>query len=533
MPVQSPTVASMMQATLRKRRDEVGILTEDGRSITYAELQERVWRLSNTLHEHMGLRKGDAVGVLADNCVEYIELDFACSLLGLVKVPLYVRNAPKEHLYFIGDAGISALFAEGPLLGPLHEAFDDGLGPLTNGVVSWGDAAEVPGTEGYEDLLAAASSSTPDFPEVLPSDRYQVRYTAGTTGRAKGAATDHRGMLVASNGNVVFHGQETAVGPSDVIAHVLPFSHASAFNIAGHSQVGAKHLPMRKWDPERFLRLVEEHRVSIALLVPSMIGMLVESADEVARGDVSSLQTAAYGGSPMTEAVLDRALTAFGPIFTQGYGSTETPSLIAWLTKQEHLEGRDSGLLNSCGTAGPWADLQVLDEDGSVCKPGEIGELCIRTASALTEYINQPEATEEAMRGGWYHSGDMTVMDEQGYIFLKDRKHDVIISGGFNVYPAEVENAIMHHPAVVECVVVGSQDDRLGETVSAVVRLREGQHLDLETLQEHCLEHLGSYKKPRRLVVSPDPLPKSEVGKLLRRAVRDWFDEPQTTSADR
>lgn len=524
MTVQTPTVASMMRAVLRKRRDEVGILTEDGREITYAQLQDRVWRLCNTLQGHMGLRKGDAVGVLADNCAEYIELDFACSLLGLVKVPLYVRNGPKEHLHFIDDAGISALFAEGPLLGPLHEELG-GWDGLPHGVVNWG-AREVdaPGTESYEDLLAVASSSTPDLPEILPSDRYQVRYTSGTTGRPKGAATDHRGMLVATNGNVVFHGQEAAVGPRDVIAHVLPFSHASAFNIAGHSHVGAKHLPMRRWDPERYLDLVEEHRVSISLLVPSMIGMLVEASDEVERRDVSSLQTIAYGGSPITESVLDKALEIFGPVFTQGYGSTETPSLIAWLTKREHVEGREEGLLSSCGTAGPWAELQVMDEHDQPRAPGEIGELCIRTGSALTEYINQPEATAQAMRNGWYHSGDMAVMDERGYIFLKDRKHDMIISGGFNIYPAEVENAISHHPAVVECLVVGSEDERLGEAVSAVVRVRGGHDLTLEELQDHCMQHLGSYKKPRRLIVTQDPLPKSEVGKLLRRSVRDWFD---------
>jgi acyl-CoA synthetase (AMP-forming)/AMP-acid ligase II len=519
---QTATMAALVSSALKRYHDAPAIITEDGRVETYAQLRERVWRLGHVLTSGLGLAKGARVGVLADNCPEYIELDFACALVGLVKVPLYVRNAPAEHVDMIEDADVDIVFLEPRFAAPLAEALN-GVRELRGGLVAFArdDAPQVDGVADYEALLAQATPTAPDHRLVSPEDPYHIRYTGGTTGRPKGALTDHGGMLTACLGNLSFHGLEAAVGPRDVFAHVMGFSHVDAYMIAGHTWAGATHLPVTKFDPERFLALTAQHRVSISMMAPAMIAMLLSDPSWVRNHDVSSLATISYGGSPIPESVLAPALEAFGPIFAQAYGSTEAPSLIVQLPKRDHL--RDPALLRSCGFAMPWVDVQILDEHDEICAPGDIGEVGIRSRSVLVEYIRQPDATAAAKANGWFHSGDIGRMDEDGYIYLLDRKSDVIISGGYNIYPAEVENALSAHPDIVECAVMGTPHDRWGETVSAVIRLREGASMTLLDAQVACEQALGSYKKPRRIKVGHDPLPRSEHGKLLRRAMRDQF----------
>jgi len=216
-------------------------------------------------------------------------------------------------------------------------------------------------------------------------------------------------------------------------------------------------------------------------------------------------------------------------VMTQGYGSTETPSLIVWLPKRDHDPASER--IRSCGYAAPWIDVEIKNDGGDVLPRGEVGEVCIKTPSALLEYINLPDATAEALRDGWYHSGDIGLMDEAGYIFLQDRKKDMIISGGFNIYPAEVENAIMSHPDVVECAVVGTPDPKWGQAVSALIRLRPGDKLTVEQVQEHCKQRIGSYKKPVVIKFTEEEMPMSNAGKILRREVREMFaatDTPNT-----
>ena len=375
------------------------------------------------------------------------------------------------------------------------------------------------------------ASTRETYVDVQPDDYYHIRYTSGTTGQPKGAVTDHGGMVWASIGNVMFHSLECPIGPDDVVGHVMPFSHASAYNLAGHSWVGATHLPISKWDPDRYLHHAEHDRTSISMMAPTMIAMMVDETDSLGKTDTSSLRTISYGGAPIAESVLEKALGAFGSIFTQGYGCSETPSMVTWLEKRDHILG--SPKLQSCGLPAYWTDVDVFRPDGERCEPDEIGEIWIRCPSVLREYIHRPDATAEATELGWYHSGDMALRDDDGYFFLKDRKNDMIISGGYNIYPAEVENALMSHPAVIECAVVPTPDEQWGELVSAIVRLRPGEAATAEELQEHCTNTLGSYKKPRRLVFADEPLPKSAVDKMLRRAARQqYFPEPDDESTE-
>ena len=519
--ITDPTVASLIRATFRRYSSKTAIKTESGDEISFSQLQDRVRRLVNVLTDGLGLKLGDRVAVLADNRAEYIELDYACALAGLVKVPLYMRNAAREHLHFVVDSDAIALVAEPHTLGPLLDAMDGDWGPLDGRVLSLDEPpADVPGVESYESLVAAASPRETVI-EVGPEDYYQIRYTSGTTGQPKGAATDHRGMLAATLGNVTFHSLECAVGPDDVVGHVMPFSHASAFNLAGHSWMGTTHLPIARWDPDRYMRHVQDDGVSISMMAPTMIAMMVNESETVGTVDTSNLRTISYGGAPIAESVLEGALASFGSIFTQGYGSTETPSMVVYLEKRDHVLGSER--LQSCGLPCSWADVDVFRPDATVCDPGEIGEIWTRSPSALREYVNNPEATAAATEHGWYHSGDMALRDDEGYFFLKDRKNDMIISGGFNIYPAEVENALMSHPAVIECAVVPTPDDQWGEVVSAVVRFRTGMQASAEDLEAHCTESIGSYKRPRRIVFADEPLPKSAVDKMLRRIAREQY----------
>lgn len=518
------TVAAMVAGALRRRPQADAIITEEGRVVSFAELRDRVWRLATALTGGVGLVQGDRVAVLSNNCPEYIEIDFACALTGLVKVPLYVRNSPSEHANMLHDSGAAIVIAEPRFIDPLAEILG-GVSGLQHGIVALAGEGRVENTadvRDYEALIADSRATPPDHTLITATDPYQIRYTGGTSGLPKGALADHGAMLTACLGNLAVHSFQGAVGPGDVVGHAMGFSHTDAFMMSAYSWAGASHLTMRKFDPERFLALTERHRISISMMAPAMVSMMMTDPAWADRYDTSSLRSVTYGGSLMPVPVLQPALERFGPIFAQVYGMTEAPSLITILPQRDH-DVDDPEILRSCGFAMPWVDLQILDENDELLPVGETGEVGVRGRNVMTEYVNRPDATREALANGWYHSGDLGYMDERGYIYLLDRKTDLIISGGYNVYPAEVENALMSHQDVLEVAVVGSEHERWGETVSAIVTVKPGAQVTLSELQEECVKHIGSYKKPRRARITEDPLPRSEFGKVLRRDLRKQF----------
>ena len=507
------TVAALVNKACRIHRFRDAILEEDGRRTTYAQLEARAWRLANALTA-LGLTKGARVAVLSANCREYIEIDFAMARAGIVKVPLYAKNSAREHLYFLQDSGAKAIIGEAALLSEIDTAF----GVASIPTIAFGD--RVPQNFLDYEVLIQQAQDRPFNAGVTPSDPYQIRYTGGTTGVSKGALMSNAAMVVATMGNVFCNGFENAIQAGDVFAHIPPLSHVSGFNIAGASYVGVTHLPIRKWDPDHLLGLVARHRIGLMMLIPTMVTALVRETHRLTGNDLTSLKTITYGGEPMPPATLEKALSHFGPIFTNVYGSTEAPSLVAWLPKKDHIGDNCKALLGSCGFAAPWLEMQFQNETGAPLDAEETGELCIQGPMLFEGYVNKPEQTLAAFRNDWYLSGDIGYMDEQGYIYLKDRKSDMIISGGFNIYPAEVEAALSRFPGVVECVVVGLPDPVWGEAVTAVIRLETDLSVDTNTLKAHCEKLLTRYKIPKRFLFRQTPLPKSEVGKLLRRAVK-------------
>ncbi|WP_162260314.1 class I adenylate-forming enzyme family protein [Nocardioides sp. Root190] len=512
------TVAELVDRACRRHRDRVAVMTEAGEKRTYGELSDRSWRLVNALNG-LGYEKGARVGILAANCPEYIEVEFACGRGGFVKVPLYVRNTPAEHCYFLADADVDVLIGEASLLdGIAARLEEEGVAkrPRLIAIDAPGDAEALE----YEELLIRASSQS-SRPHLLPTDPFQIRYTSGTTGRPKGAVSSHQAMVVASLGNVVHNSWEDPVLPGDVLMHVIPFSHVSTFNIIGHSLYGVTHLPFKKWDPDHFLNAVQEQHVANVLLMPTQVNMLMTQASALSTADASSLKTLVYGGEPMAAGVLDAALDRFGPVLTQGYGSTEAPSLIIGLPKSAHVGHVAKARGPACGWAMPWVETAILDLEGQPVARGETGELVVRGPFLLDGYLNNPAATANVLRDGWYHTGDIGRMDEDDCVILADRSGDMIISGGYNIYPAEVEAAILTHPDVLECVVFGAPDPTWGESVRAVVRLSDGAVLTTRALSEHSAGELARFKFPKNIFVTSDAFPKTDAGKTLRRALRD------------
>lgn len=498
--------------------NRIAVKTASGPTATYRDLDLRSRRLVNAL-EGLGFGKGAVVGILAKNRPEYLEVEFACARGGFLKVPFYVRNSVSEHAYFVEDSGVQVLIGEPVLLDAVMEFLETSGSAIRPVLISLDGPSEAK-SYSYERLLADASSSR-NMRHIMPSDPYQIRYTSGTTGRPKGAVTSHLAMSVASLGNVAHASLETTVLAGDVIAHYVPFSHASTFNIVGHSLRGVTHMPMARWDADEFLGLVEGHRISNVLLMPTQLNMLINDAPTLGKTDTSSLKTVVYGGEAMSTHILRETVDRLGPVLVQGYGSTEAPSMIVGLPQSDHVGENAKGFNGACGYPMPWVETQILDINEDPVGPGETGELCVRGPFLMDGYHGNPDATAHTLRGGWYHTGDLATMDEQGCIFLADRSSDMIISGGFNIYPAEVENALVAHPAIVEVAVFGTKDDRWGESVCAVVRFADGTGLTVDEIATYTKDNLGRYKFPKQIYVTTEAIPKSDAGKTVRRSAKE------------
>jgi long-chain acyl-CoA synthetase len=307
----------------------------------------------------------------------------------------------------------------------------------------------------------------------------------------------------------------------DATCFVLPIFHVSWWPILSLLLVGGKVVINRAPDLNQILRLIQDEKCTHMNSVPTIYGWLMEMAP-VDTYNLSTLRLLTYAGSPIAVQVLKRAITVFGPIFAQGYGATETAGgpITIFGAEDHHVEGEDSRLLASAGKPAICSEVKIVDDQDRTVEPGVIGEVCVRGNHIMMGYWKNPQLTAKALRGGWYHTGDMGYLDERGYLFLTDRKSDMIISGGENVYPNEVENAVYTHPAILECSVVATPDQRWGEIVHAVVVARDGAQIGPEEIIDHCRQTLAGYKCPKR-VTFVDALPKTAIGKVSRKHVKE------------
>ncbi|MFD4656895.1 long-chain fatty acid--CoA ligase [Kitasatospora sp. NPDC058444] len=476
-------------------------LVHEGTAVDYARLSERCTRLAHALRR-AGVRRGDRVAFLGPNHPAYLETLFAAGLLGAVFVPLNTRLAVPELRYQLADSGSSLLLTAGP---------DGGAARLPAHVVECWRAEG----EAYEELLAAAPCEPIDE-EVGPDDPCLIMYTSGTTGRAKGAVLTHGNVLWNSLNVLV----DTDLTSEEVALVSAPLFHTGALNMSCLPVLlkGGTVVLESSFDAARTLELIRHHRVTCMFGVPTMYDA-VAAAPGWARADLSSLRNLLCGGAPVpartARAYLDRGLA-----FVQGYGMTEaSPGVLILHRADAHDRAGSAGVPHF------FTDVRVVDPLGEEAGPGAEGEVLVAGPNVTPGYWNLPEATAEAFReGGWFRSGDIAVADEQGYVRLVDRVKDMIISGGENIYPAEVEDALLEHPAVAECAVIGVAHPVWGEVGRAVVVLREGAAAEPADLLAHLDGRLARYKIPKSVVLVPD-LPRNATGKLLKGPIRARFSD--------
>ncbi|MBN2282848.1 MAG: long-chain-fatty-acid--CoA ligase [Deltaproteobacteria bacterium] len=498
-------------------RDNTAIVFE-GKRCTYGEFNRRVNRFSHVLIS-LGCRKGDRLAVMADNCSKYLEAYFGAAKIGMSVTPLNVRLGDDEITYIVNDSEATVL-----VVGDGYEERLAGLKGRFTGIGNWISFDNpVDGFLDYETLLAGSPEAEPDVDvyDVQEDDLAVLMYTGGTTGLPKGVMLSHRNVMISGIASALAMG----FTQEDATCFVLPIFHVSWWPILAVMIAGGKACINRRPDLDAIFQLIQDEKCTHMNLVPTIYGWMVDYPN-VEKYDLSSLRLLTYAGSPFPVEVLKKCIRKFGNKFAQGYGATETAgaaiAMLDW--RDHHLEGERSKYLLSAGQPAICAEAKIVDDDDRTLAPGEKGEICARGKHIMMGYWKNPELTAEVLKGGWYHTGDMGYMDEDGYIYMTDRKADMIISGGENVYPKEVEDVIYAHPAVKECAVVSSPSEKWGEIVQAVVVLKPGEKAAEEEIIEHCRKTLAGYKCPKA-VAFWDDIPKTIVGKIMKKEIKQKFWE--------
>jgi long-chain acyl-CoA synthetase len=487
--------------------DKVAVL--DGTySATYAQHLDRVGRVSSALAD-LGVKRSDRFAVMALNSHRFLELYHAAFLGAGVINPLNLRLAAKELAFILADSGTKVCFTDS-FFGSVIEQVRDEVG--LDHVVMMG-AGDVPHDMEYEELLGAASPAIPAEPDE--DDPVLLMYTGGTTGTPKGVLLDNRAEML----NLYHVMLAWRITSDEVYLHQTPMFHAASMGgIIGVPAEGGVSVIVPLFDPVGVMDAIEQHKVTMTVMVPTMVGMLMNhEAFDPKR--MTSLRRLTYGASPMPGALLDRVLTSFPDLDVyQGYGMTEASAVLTVLGPEEHRVGGER--LRSAGKPLRGVVLSIQGADGKVAGPRETGEVCARGGNLMREYWNRADATTDAFRDGWYHTGDAGFLDEEGYLFLVDRVKDMIVTGGENVYSVEVENAIASYPDVAQVAVIGIPDDVWGEAVHAIVVPREGTHPTAEQIIAHAREAIAGFKVPKSVEIRTEPLPLSGALKVLKRDLR-------------
>lgn len=485
-----------------------------GRTRTWAELTRRISHVAGALRE-LGLRHGDRVAILALNSDHYMEAMYAITWAGGVWVPLNTRWSIPENAYGLQDSGASLLIVDAHFAGAADE-----LARQCGNVRAVIQTDGVPGTAGwlaYEDLVANAAPG--EDARRGGEDLAGIFYTGGTTGVSKGVMLSHRALIASALATTPVVGYDSAT----VMLHVAPMFHiADASNMVATTLAGGGHVMRPSFDALDTLETIERERITLIPLVPTMLKMLVDHP-QVERFDLSSMRSVIYGGSSITESLLASALDKFRCNFIQLYGQTEFAPASMLEPRHHTLAGPGGGHLKSAGRPIAIAELAVIGADGRALPAGEVGEITVSGPVAMLGYWNKPEETKKALVDGWVRTGDAGYLDADGFLHVVDRIKDMVISGGENVYSAEVENALAKHPSVANCAVIGVPDPKWGESVLAIVILREGSDATADELIEHCRGLIARYKCPRRIEFRYQPFPVTAAGKVLKRVLRQEY----------
>ena len=486
-----------------------------GRRFTWTQTLDRVTRVAGALSA-LGVQHGDRVAILALNSDRYLELMYAIPWIGAAMVPLNTRLAPREIEYILTDSGASLLFVDTVMSSHLAALEHDMPGVRE---VIWLDDTPAPsGLLRYEDLVAY---DPVDDRGAADDDLAGLFYTGGTTGRSKGVMLSHTNLVINALNGVAGIGftADTTYIHSGAMFHLA--DGASTFGV---TLCGGQHAFVPRFEPVEVLQTIQFDRVTHAQFVPTMINMLANHP-RLAEFDISTLSLILYGASPMPEGVLRKAMQVMPHVrLLHAYGMTEAAPIVTLLDpRYTTLEGKYAGRLKSCGQAARGSEVKVVDADRREVPRGTAGELAIRGANIMKGYWKKPAETAAVLADGWYYSGDGATMDAEGFVFIVDRLKDMIISGGENVYSAEVENAVSLLDGVAEVAVIGVPDERWGERVHAIIVPKAGATLTEDQVMAHCRAHIAGYKCPRSIDFRDQPLPLSGAGKVLKRDLREPY----------
>jgi long-chain acyl-CoA synthetase len=517
------TLTSILQRTLNSFAFQTAVVDPEG-SFSWQEFARRISRAAGLLRAH-DVGPGDRFAIVSRNGFRCAELMHAGYWSGAIPVPINHRLAPPEIAYITTHAECKLLVLEQDFEGIVDVVRDDGFAGdvLTIDTPGHGEAP------GY-DVLRDQANPEPLYDGAGEDDEALLLYTGGTTGRSKGVPLSHRNIV----SNAMQIGLMSKPRANDVFLHVAPMFHSADLLANPCTLVGAAHMFLPNFTAQGVLRAIEQYGVTTTLLTPTMIIVMLQDPafDDY---DLSALRQILYGSSPMAAEWIRRALERFEGIeLIQAYGLTETAPLLTMQSMEKHRQAIESGddeLLKSVGQALVGVDLKVLDADGEELPNGQPGEVVVRGPNVASSYLNRPEASAEAFRDGWFHTGDIGRLDEQGHLYLLDRTKDMIITGGENVYSLEVEAALYQHAKVQECAVVGVPDEVYGEALLAAVVPASGETLTEQELVDHCRGRIGGYKIPRRYIFL-DELPKSAMNKILKNELRRLYKDQAQADSD-
>jgi long-chain acyl-CoA synthetase len=505
------TIADIVRVHAARTPEAVAMIVGD-RTITFGELDARSSQAAQAFRA-AGVGFGDRVAFIEKNGPEFFEVVFGLAKLGAIGVPLNWRLAALEMLHIIADAQARAIVVGAEFFGHLEHI--EARLPSVDTVVAIGSHDRWPT---FDDWIAPHSAEDPGVTTDFDDTAF-LMYTSGTTGRPKGVMLTNGNYFSKTTGVV----DKWRFDADSVSLVVMPMFHmaGSGWALIGLYQ-GCKTVVLRDVDPAAILDAIARHRITNMLLVPAVIQMLL-AAPGVEDTDFSSVRAIVYGASPITDDVLTKGLDRIGCEFQQVYGLTETTGSITQLDAVDHDPRRRPGLLRSCGKPYDWVEIRIVDDDGNEVPAGSVGEVWTRSSQTMAGYWNDPAATAAAITAdGWFKTGDAGYLDTEGYLFLHDRKKDMIVSGGENVYPTEVENVLMTHPAVDDVAVIGVPDHKWGEAVKAVVVPAKGASPTEAELITYARERLGGFKLPKSVDFT-DELPRTPSGKILKRSLRDRY----------
>lgn len=493
-------------------------LTHGDSNHTYAEMGHNALCIAGAM-QRLGLKKGHKIAFLMANCPEYIFCEYATAKIGAIRIPLAVLLNPADHIYMMNTVECNTLIYHEKMTDRVQEMM-----PSLESVEHFICVADAPGNvmDGHLHLQTLMRNHEPDITPVTiePEDLVGIYFTGGTTGKPKGVMLSHRAWVYT----VLIEMLEFGFGRNEVFAYATPLTHAGGCLLLPVLLRGGRCVILDRFDPKVLLEQIEKEKVSMTFLVPTMIYVLLDYLD-LKKYDLSSLGNVIYGASAIAPERLKQAVETFGPIFTQLFGQTEAPMALSALSRDEHVikdPERERKIFSSAGRPTFQTQVRLVDEAGNDVPDGKPGEIVVRCGNMMSGYYNNPEATAETIRSGWLHTGDIATRDGEGFLYIVDRKKDMIVSGGFNIFPREIEDVLFEHPAVKGAAVVGVPHAKWGEEAKAIIVLKTDQFATAEELIGFVKKRKGSLMAPKT-VEFWDDIPLTNLGKIDKKAIRSGF----------